>query len=152
MHRLEVRHSWDCHQVARSLDSPPGCVRRWREWARDHPDSNSGQADVYTDSTNALANASMPPGWLQETLRHIKTHFHFVKQFIQDKSITLSHCVSEDQRADIFTKGFGAKSCAPDNNQRAHVFRKHAKTCLGMGSLTAWAPHGGERNKMKCQK
>ena len=115
----------------------PGCVRRWREWARDHPDSNSGQADVYTDSTNALANASMPPGWLQETLRHIKTHFHFVKQFITDKSITLSHCISEDQRADIFTKGFGAKSCAPDNNQRSHVFRKHAKTCLGMGSMTA---------------
>ena len=118
-------------------DTDPGCVRRWREWVRDHPDSNAGQADIHTDSTNALANANMPPGWLQETLRHIKTHFHFVKQFIQDKSITLSHCGSDDQRADIFTKGFGAKSCAPENNQRAHIFRKHAKTCLGMGSITA---------------
>ena len=110
-------------------DQDPGCIRRWREWTRDHPDTS---AIVNTDSMNAIANASMPPGWLQETLRHIKTHFHFVKQFIQDKSIALTHCSSEDQRADIFTKGFGARTSAPGNNQKAHSFRRLAKMCLGM--------------------
>ena len=110
-------------------DDDPGCVTRWREWARDHPET---LATVNSDSMNAIANATMPPGWLQETLRHIKTHFHFVKQFIADKSITLAHCSSEDQRADIFTKGFGAKSSAPGNNQKAHSFKRLAKMCLGM--------------------
>lgn len=112
----------------------PGCVRRWREWIIAN---ESESAKISTDSMNAIANANMPPGWLQEALRHIRTHFHFIKQFILDKSISLEHCPGDNNCADILTKGFG-KSSSP--NQRADVFQKHAKFCLGMRDWSRGAP------------
>lgn len=116
--------------------SDPGCVQRWRQWVTQNEVPAS---TLSTDSMNAIANARMPPGWLQEALRHIKTHFHFVKQFILDKSISLQHCRGDDNCSDIFTKGFGTgKSGA--SNQRAEVFKKHAKFCLGLRDYTRNGP------------
>ena len=62
-------------------EEDPGIIRRWREWVQQNGDT----AHHFTDSLNAIANARMPPGWLQEALRHIKTHFHFVKQLVNNK-------------------------------------------------------------------
>ena len=117
-------------------EDDPGCVRRWREWLATQ---TSNTSTIYTDSMNAIANASMPPGWLQEALRHIRTHFHFVKQFILDKSINLLHCRGENNCADIFTKGFGT-SKSGNVNQRADVFKKHGKFCLGMREWSRDSP------------
>lgn len=114
----------------------PGCVRRWREWLAQSETKTA--ATIHTDSMNAIANASMPPGWLQEALRHIRTHFHFVKQFILDKSISLVHCKGDINCADILTKGFGT-SKSSSHNQRAEIFKKHAKFCTGMRD---WSRNG----------
>ena len=103
----------------------PGCVALWREYVRMHP-HNIPQ--IYSDSQNAIANASMPPGWLQEALRHVKTAFHFFKQFVYEKLISLEHCRSEDNPSDIMSKGFGK---AKNTNQKEPVFTKHARFCLG---------------------
>ena len=83
---------------------------------------------IYSDSQNAIANARMPPGWLQEALRHVKTAFHFFKQFVYEKLINLEHCRSEDNPADIMTKGWGK---AKTHNQKSNDFKKHAEFCLG---------------------
>lgn len=115
-------------------EEDPGIIRRWREWVQQNGDT----AHHFTDSLNAIANARMPPGWLQEALRHIKTHFHFVKQFILDRSISLEHCRGERNCSDIFTKGYGT-SKTTTVNQRADAFKKHAKFCLGMRD---WATTG----------
>ena len=116
-------------------EEDPGCVRRWREWLAQNEHS---AGVINTDSMNAIANACMPPGWLQEALRHIRTHFHFVKQFILDKSIDLVHCRGDINCADILTKGFGT-SKSSSVNQRADVFKRHAKFCLG---LRDWSKNG----------
>ena len=117
-------------------------MKRWREWlAR----QNVPTADIHTDSMNAIANARMPPGWLQEALRHIKTHFHFVKQFIQDKSINLLHCRGDRNCSDILTKGFGTGKTT-NVNQRADVFKQHTKFCLGMRD---WSRNGPNSNSNK---
>ena len=57
----------------------PGCVTLWRRYLQDNPDLS---VNIYSDSSNAIANAKAPPGWLQEALRHVRTAFHFFKQFI----------------------------------------------------------------------
>jgi hypothetical protein len=107
-------------------EEDPGCVTRWRRYIAANPNE---QAQVYSDSTNAIANAKMPQGWLQEALRHVKTSFHFFKQFVYDKSLLLDHARSGDNPADIMTKGWG-KSVS--TNQKATTFERHAKFCMGM--------------------
>ena len=129
--------------LARSIDSPstnvpiysnlgtdedPGCVRRWREYMREHKHQ---RATLYSDSTNAISNLRTPPGWLAESLRHVKTAFHFAKQFFFENIISLEHTSGQTQCADIFTKGWGAKTSV--NDQRTQLFTKHAMQCLGHG-------------------
>ena len=118
-------------------EDQPGCVQRWREWVSMQQEHGT----IHTDSMNAIANASMPAGWLQEALRHIRTHFHFVKQFVLDKSIDLLHCRGDVNCADIFTKGFGTSKSSGTVNQRSEVFRKHAKFCLGMRDWSRSGPN-----------
>ena len=101
-------------------------------------------AMLWSDSQNAIANAHTPFGWLTNKLRHIKTAFHFVKQYVlpndQDCNLTLEatdrdayglgHVRGEDNPSDILTKGFGDKNTK--KNAKAEVFTRHARFCLGM--------------------
>ena len=112
-------------------DKDPGIVRTWQNWVKQNNLVELSNANLHTDSKNAISNFLTPPGWLSESLRHIKTHFHFVKQFCLDKMIGLHHCKSGDNCADIGTKGWG-NSAETAYNQKYEVFRKHAKTVLGM--------------------
>jgi hypothetical protein len=109
----------------KGTNDQPGCVTLWHEYKQNNPICTPS---IYSDSQNAIANARMPPGWLQEALRHVKTAFHFFKQFVYEKLITLEHCRSEDNCADIMTKGSGK---AKNNNQKAPTFSRHADFCLG---------------------
>ena len=106
-------------------EDKPGCVTTWRKYIQENPTCTPF---IYSDSQNAIANARMPPGWLQEALRHVKTAFHFFKQFVYEKLINLEHCRSEDNPADIMTKGWGK---AKTHNQKSNDFKKHAEFCLG---------------------
>ena len=107
-------------------EDEPGCVRRFREYFEKNP---MPTALIYTDSANAISNASTPPGWLAETLRHVKTAFHFVKQFVRSGHLKIEHCRGEDNCSDILSKGFG--KAAAKENQRSTVFKRHADFLLG---------------------
>ena len=104
----------------------PGIIRRFRQYFAENPVQ---QAFVYTDSANAISNARSPPGWLDESLRHIKTAFHFIKQFVQSGQIKLDHCRGEDNCSDLLSKGFGKGSVKA--NQCSDIFLHHAKFVLG---------------------
>ena len=90
-------------------EEKPGCVARWREYNALFPKEEHSTVQAFTDSQNAVAIASSPPGWLHESLRHVKTHFMFVKQYIQDGTMILNHCPGKKQPADLLTKGFFQK-------------------------------------------
>ena len=107
-------------------EANPGCVRRWREYVRRFPDEIQ---TLNSDSANAIANMKSPPGWLTEALRHVKTSFHFCKQFFFEKLLALQHTRGEENCADILTKGMGAKT--GQDNQKTPIFQKHAMYCLG---------------------
>jgi transposase InsO family protein len=112
----------------------PGCVRRWREYIQAHPEE---KALLNSDSANAIANAKSPPGWLAEALRHVKTAFHFAKQFFSEDLLKLEHKRGDVLCADILTKGWGAKSNSGADTQKSAVFHKHAMQCLGRGNTPA---------------
>jgi hypothetical protein len=101
-------------------------------------------AMVWSDSQNAISNVSQPFGWLMNKLRHIKTAFHFVKQYVipndtgvrlslepaVSDSFNLKHVRGEDNPSDILTKGFG--DAKVKKVQKAETFQRHAHFCLGM--------------------
>ncbi len=41
------------------------------------------------------------------TTKHIKVHYHFIREKVLAKEIDFIHVNTEDQVADIFTKAFG---------------------------------------------
>ena len=115
-------------------EKQPGCVRTWREYARKYI---ADKASVWSDSANAIANMKTPPGWLAEALRHVKTAFHFCKQFFSEGLIGLEHKRGDRLCADILTKGWGAKSGSGQDTQKSAVFHRHAMQCLGHGAGAA---------------
>lgn len=48
-----------------------------------------------------LANNSIAHG----IRRHIKMKFHYLKELVSERRLTLGYCISEDQLADLLTKG-----------------------------------------------
>ena len=112
------------------------------------PDSEKHEpAMVWSDSTSAISNAKTPFGWLTNKLRHIKTAFHFVKQYVipndngakmhlesvpkySERHFNLWHVRGDDNPSDIMTKGMGDK--AMKSNQKKEVFQRHARFCLGI--------------------
>ena len=112
----------------------PGCVRRWREYIQAYPEE---KALLNSDSANAIANAKSPPGWLAEALRHVKTAFHFAKQFFSEELLKLEHKRGDVLCADILTKGWGTKSNSGADTQKSAAFHKHAMQCLGRGNTPA---------------
>ena len=118
----------------------------WRDYMKHAKmsDYEHVPAMVWSDSQNAISNVSQPFGWLMNKLRHIKTAFHFVKQYVipNDSGVRLSlepagcdsfnlkHVRGEDNCADILTKGFG--DAKVKKVQKADTFQRHAHFCLGM--------------------
>ena len=101
----------------------PGCVRIWR----DNEKSERVPA-LYSDSSNAIQNAHKH--WVSLRLRHIKTAYHFFKQYVLSGDVKLSHVSGTQNVADLLTKGFG--TCGPhQSNQKAHDFRIKAMEALG---------------------
>jgi hypothetical protein len=42
-----------------------------------------------------------------ERTKHVDVHCHFIRQLVEDGSIKLQYCPTEDQTADILTKSLG---------------------------------------------
>ena len=54
------------------------------------------------DNTSAIAMSKNPV--FHQRSKHIKRKFHFIRDAIQEGTIDLQYCKSEEQLADIFTK------------------------------------------------
>ena len=136
-------------------DNPEGgALYQWRSYLREHgihADTPQPTPKIWSDSQNAISNATTPFGWLSNKLRHIKTAFHFLKQYIlpndldarislepveqmatgtRDKSMALGFTRGDDNPADVLTKGFGEPKSA--NSARMTLFQRHARFCLGI--------------------
>ena len=131
----------------------------WDEFRKHHKISNLARrpATIWSDSQNALANAQTPFGWLSGKLRHIKTSFHFLKQYMLpndlDAHVSLQavsdssshrarvegrHVRGDDNPADVLTKGFGDSSVKNSGrNMKMEVFTRHASFCLGRRGAAA---------------
>ena len=101
----------------------PGCVRIWRE-----NEKAERIPALHSDSSNAIQNAHKH--WVSPRLRHIKTAYHFFKQYVLSSDVKLTHVSGTQNVADILTKGFG--SCGPhQSNQKGPEFRIKALEALG---------------------
>jgi hypothetical protein len=49
------------------------------------------------------------PVFLEHT-KHVEVQCHFIRQLVEDGSIELQYCPTEDQTADILTKSLGPKN------------------------------------------
>jgi hypothetical protein len=111
----------------------PGCVRIWQEsdefkkMSGRHKLQECKAVHVWTDSANAISFAKKD--WTADKLRHIKTCWHFFKQYVKAGEISLHHCPGTSNPSDILTKAYGAGE--GQNNQKAKEFRKNAMFCLG---------------------
>ena len=123
-------------------EKEPGCVRIWQE--SDEYKKMSGrnkiaqaakasvqEAVVWTDSANAIAFATKD--WVADKLRHVKICWHFFKQYVKNKEITLQHVPTASNAADILTKPWGEALGA--KNQKAQEFSRHAQFLLGRRTL-----------------
>ena len=94
---------------------------------RDNEKSEQVSA-LYSDSSNAIQKAHKH--WVSPRLRHIKTAYHFFKQYVLSGDVKLSHVSGTQNVADILTKGFG--SCGPhQSNQKGPEFRGKALEAPG---------------------
>ena len=122
--------------------------RIWQSYVR-NAKAKGGEnlpAMLWSDSSAALANVNAPFGWLQGKLRHIKTAFNFVKDYLMPNDtgvkvnlqaadgvrVKTGHVRGEDNCADVLTKGFGSPKTK--SNQKSEHFQRHAHFCLGMRS------------------
>ena len=58
---------------------------------------------IYCDNTSAI-NISNNPLQHYKT-KHIKIRYHFVRELVEEGTVELLYVPTEDQLADIFTKG-----------------------------------------------
>jgi hypothetical protein len=63
---------------------------------------NPGCVSIWSDSMNALQNSKKE--WVSDKLRHIKTAYHFFKQYVKWGDLRLGHVAGPENCADIFTK------------------------------------------------
>ena len=90
----------------------------------DHPIWKTA-IQVWTDSEAALAQARKPDHWVVDKLRHIRTAYHFFKQYVRKGLLRFASVSGKDNPADQYTKGFGAPGTTAANS-RADVFQRHA--------------------------
>ena len=79
-------------------EEDPGCVSIWQK-----DNKFSSPLQVWSDSLNAVQNSKKE--WVSDKLRHIKTAYHFFKQYVKSGDIDLQHISGPSNCADIFTKG-----------------------------------------------
>ncbi|KAF5458399.1 hypothetical protein F2P56_022429 [Juglans regia] len=61
---------------------------------------------IWRDNSGAIALASNPV--FHNRTKHIKVDFHFIREKIANKDISLQFLGSSDQQADVFTKGLSS--------------------------------------------
>ncbi|XP_065627490.1 secreted RxLR effector protein 161-like [Quercus suber] len=62
---------------------------------------------IYCDNTNAI-NISKNPIQYSRT-KHIEIRHHFIREFVEDGTLTLEFIHTDDQKADLFTKPLDSK-------------------------------------------
>jgi hypothetical protein len=60
---------------------------------------------LFCDNQGVMKLAKNPV--FHERTKHVDTHCHFIRQLVEDGTIELQYCPTEDQTADIFTKSLG---------------------------------------------
>ncbi|KAG8485549.1 hypothetical protein CXB51_018884 [Gossypium anomalum] len=104
-------------------------------------DLNENQCDpteIMVDNQSAVAIAKNPV--FHGKTKHFKIKFHFVREAEQSKEVSLVHCSSQDQLADILTKPLGTT--------RFEALRK----LIGLGRMheaVATQPKGHDRDEFK---
>ena len=63
----------------------------------------SGPTTVYADNTASIKVATSS----STRMKHIKIRFHYIKQCIEEGTIVLEHCATDQMIADILTKALG---------------------------------------------
>ncbi|KAM1340841.1 hypothetical protein ACFX2H_039173 [Malus domestica] len=77
---------------------------------------------LYCDNLSALALSSNPV--FHSKIKHLDTYYHFVREKVQKRDLLVHYIPTEDQVADVFTKGL-----------HSPIFQKHCRTLgLGVGS------------------
>ncbi|KAE8235854.1 hypothetical protein A4X06_0g9736 [Tilletia controversa] len=61
--------------------------------------------DIYTDSSGAYSLARNPEG--HNRLKHIDTHYHFVRELVASQQVSITQIGTDDNAADVFTKVTG---------------------------------------------
>ena len=62
----------------------------------------AGATMIYCDNQSCIQIAKNPV--FHARTKHIKIHYHYVREKVQAKEIELVYCSTEDQAADMFTK------------------------------------------------
>jgi hypothetical protein len=70
-------------------------------------DVKQGVQTLYCDNLSAI-NISKNPIQHSRT-KHIDIRHHFIRDFVEEKIVTLEHVSTEEQLADIFTKALDVK-------------------------------------------
>ena len=65
----------------------------------------SGPTPIFCDNHGVLKLAKNPV--FHERTKHVETHYHYIRQLVEDKSIQLLYVPTLEQSADIFTKSLG---------------------------------------------
>ena len=84
-------------------------VGKWRENnpACNHLDPakcKCGAVQIWSDSKNAVIEGNKPRNWVSHQLRHIRTGYHFFRDYIQDGSFTLEHMPGDQNCSDIMVR------------------------------------------------
>eukprot|EP00253_Pinus_taeda_P016542 PITA_16542 len=65
----------------------------------------AGSGSLLNRSRGVLKLAKNPV--FHERTKHVETHCHYIRQFVEDESVQLLYVPTTEQRADIFTKPLG---------------------------------------------
>ena len=71
-----------------------------------HHAQHGEATSILCDSVSCIAIGKNPV--FHARMKHIENHYHYVRDCIQDGFIDLIYCPTEDNVADIFTKGLSA--------------------------------------------
>ncbi|KAM1248887.1 hypothetical protein ACFX2G_032309 [Malus domestica] len=83
----------------------------------------SAPPSFYCDNLSALALSSNPV--FHSKIKHLDTDYHFVCEKVQKGDLTVHYIPTDDQVADVFTKGL-----------HSPIFLKHCRR-LGLGVMSA---------------
>ena len=93
---------------------------------------------IWSDSEAALAQAKKPDNWVVDKLRHIRTAYHFFKQYVRKGLLRFSSVSGKDNCADVYTKGFGAPGTTAANS-RASLRVAWPVTAASGKARVAWS-------------